>query len=590
MFAVNFDLPRGDLTELVIMTVRASGHAAPGPQGNRKKSNPMWLVGVLSIFFSAMPAIAQEADLVLRGGKVVTVDDSGTVAEAVAVVGNRIAAVGSTEAIEAYIGSGTRIVELNGRTLLPGFIDAHNHVEGSAVGQFFRLPVAVPPLETAEEVLEKVRRRASELPPGTWIEGQGTYYQPMPTREQLDMAIPDHPVVIRWSAHDVIANSKAMEMSGIDRNTPDPAGGHIERGPDGEPTGVFRDARQLLDLPQPSYEDKLRAIPLTLRELWLENGVTSVYTMDTLEGVRALQELRRRDELPPVRLSISFMLGDFDLDALISMGLQTGFGDEWLKIGAIKILFDGVWGTTAATYEPHYGTTDNYGNLSRTGEQLREEVLKAHAAGWQIWIHCNGPRAQTLALDAFEAALERYPRPDHRHRIEHFANFHVDDKILDRMERLGVIPVPQASFIWRTTDELLYQEGRPRLYILRTLIERGFRPPGNADSVGTQPFSINPMFSFTRAVLRTSKFGSEVDPDEAISVMDAIRMHTIWAARSGFEEDIKGSIEPGKLADMVVLSKNPLSVSPDDLMSIQAMMTIVDGRIVFVRNSPEPTE
>jgi predicted amidohydrolase YtcJ len=150
---------------------------------------------------------------VLRGGKVVTVDGSDTIAEAVAVVGNRIAAVGSTEAIEAYIGPGTRIVELNGRTLLPGFIDAHNHVEGSAAGQFFRLPVSVPPLETAEDVLKKVQQRASELPPGTWIEGQGTYYQPMPTREQLDTAIPDHPVVIRWSAHDVIANSKAMEMS-----------------------------------------------------------------------------------------------------------------------------------------------------------------------------------------------------------------------------------------------------------------------------------------------------------------------------------------------------------------------------------------
>lgn len=542
------------------------------------------LSGFLLATFLVMPAFSQQADLVLRGGKIITVDGSNTIAEAIAVVGNRIAEVGSIGSVEPYIGPGTQIVDLDGATLLPGFIDAHNHVEGSATGQFFRLPVSVPPLETAGDVLDKIRQRANELAPGTWIEGQGTYYQPMPTRDQLDMVVPDHPVVIRWSAHDVIANSKAMDMSGIDRNTPDPAGGHIERGPDGEPTGVFRDARQLLDLPEASYEDKLRAIPLTLRELWLENGVTSVYTMDTPEGVKALQELRSRGELPPVRLSMSFVLGRFDLDALISTGIHTGFGDEWLKIGAIKVLFDGVWGTTAATYKPHYGTTDNYGNLSRTGEQLVDEVMKAHAAGWQIWIHCNGPRAQNLALDAFEAALERYPRHDHRHRIEHFANFVVEDKILDRMEQLGVIPVPQASFIWRTTDELLHQEGRPRLYTLRTLIERGFRPPGNADSVGTQPFSINPMFSFTRAILRTSKFGSEVDPDEAISIMDAIRMHTIWAARSGFEEDIKGSLEPGKLADMVVLSKDPLSVAPEELMSIKATMTIVDGRIVFKRN------
>ncbi len=189
-----------------------------------------------------------------------------------------------------------------------------------------------------------------------------------------------------------------------------------------------------------------------------------------------------------------------------------------------------------------------------------------------------------MALDAFEAALEAHPRADHRHRIEHFGNFLVDEKILDRMEKLDVIPVPQASFIWRTTDELLYQEGRPRLYVLKTLIDRGFRPPGNADSVGTQPFSINPMFSFTRAVLRTSKFGSEVDPEEAISVMDAIRMHTIWAAYSGFEEKLKGSLEVGKLADMVVLSDDPLSVPAEELMSIQADVTIVDGKIAHERN------
>ena len=529
-------------------------------------------------------AAQDRANLVVRGGKVITVDDAGTITEALAVKGNRILAVGTDVEIEAFIGAHTLVIELEGRVLLPGFIDAHNHIEGSAHGDQFRLPVSIPPLKNAEEVLETVRQRASELPAGTWIEGQGTYYQPMPTRVQLDEAVPDHPVVIRWSAHDVIANRKAMEVSGIDRDTPDPPGGVIERLPDGEPSGIFRDARQLLDTPVPTYEDSLRTIPITLRKLWLEQGVTSVYTMDSLNGVRALQELRDAGELPPVRLSVSFMLGRFDLDALLSTGLRTGWGDEWLKIGAIKILFDGVWGTTAATHRPHYGTTDNYGNLSRSPEQLRDEVAKAHAAGWQIWIHANGDRAHDAALDAFEAALEVHPRADHRHRIEHFGNFLVDEKILDRMEKLDVIPVPQASFIWRTTDELLYQEGRPRLYVLKTLIDRGFRPPGNADSVGTQPFSINPMFSFTRAVLRTSKFGSEVDPEEAISVMDAIRMHTIWAAYSGFEEKLKGSLEVGKLADMVVLSDDPLSVPADELMSIQADVTIVDGKIAHERN------
>jgi len=533
-------------------------------------------------FASGQGTPSAPVDLVLRGGKVITVDGEGTIAEAVAVSGNRIAVVGSEAKILELIGPKTNVIDLDGRALLPGFIDAHNHVEGSAYGQEFRLPVFVPPLKSAEEVLEKVRQRAAELPPGTWIEGQGTYYQPMPTKEQLDRAVPDHPVLLRWSAHDVIANRKALEVSGIDRNTPDPPGGTIERGPDGEPTGVFRDARQILNAPQPTYEDALRAIPKVLRQLWLEQGVTSVYTMDSLDGMRAYQELRDRGELPPVRLIFSFMLREFDLDSLLATGIRTGWGDDWLKVGAIKIFIDGVWGTTAATHKPYPGT-DNRGNLFRSPQRLNEEVEKAHAAGWQVWIHANGDRGQDLALDAYEAALEKYPRPDHRHRIEHFGNFLVDEKILDRMERLNIIPVPQASFIWRTTDELLNQKGRPRLYVLRTLIERGFCPPGNADSVGTQPFSINPMFCFTRALLRTSKFGSKVDPGETISVMDSIRMHTIWAAYSGFEEKIKGSLEPGKLADMVVLSRDPLTVAPAELMSIKADMTIVDGKVVYER-------
>lgn len=301
----------------------------------------------LALASSSSPSPAQDsanANLVVRGGKVITVDDAGTITEALAVKGNRILAVGTDAEIEAFIGAGTLVIELEGRVLLPSFIDAHNHIEGSAHGDQFRLPVSIPPLKNAEDVLETVRQRASELPAGTWIEGQGTYYQPMPTRDQLDEAIPDHPVVIRWSAHDVIANRKAMEVSEIDRDTPDPPGGVIERLPDGEPSGIFRDARQLLDTPVPTYEDSLRTLPITLRKLWLEQGVTSVYTMDSLNGVRALQELRDAGELPPVRLSVSFTLGRFDLDALLSTGLRTGWGDEWLKIGAIKILLDGVWG------------------------------------------------------------------------------------------------------------------------------------------------------------------------------------------------------------------------------------------------------
>jgi hypothetical protein len=212
-------------------------------------------------------------------------------------------------------------------------------------------------------------------------------------------------------------------------------------------------------------------------------------------------------------------------------------------------------------------------------------VLDAHRAGWQIWIHAIGDRAQDIALDAFEAALADTPRADARHRIEHFGNAVVlktAEERYQRMARSKLIPVPEASFLWASTGN---RRPRPGVtsYAIKTLIDRGFHPPGNSDTLGTMTQSINPWFPITRAILRTARDGTEVDPQEAVSVMDGIRMHTLWAAESGFEEKIKGSIEAGKLADLVVVSEDPLSVSPDRLLDLRADLTVVDGKIAFRR-------
>ncbi len=542
----------------------------------------MLLLFVLSLL---QPEPAGVADLVLRGGNVITVDPRDRIVSAVAIRGNRIAAVASDEEISRWIGPRTEVVELSGRTVLPGFIDAHTHVDGTAESEHFRVQIQVPPLSGPEEILAKLKARASELPKGSWIVGQGTYAQPMPARADLDRELPDHPVVLRWSAHDFLINQKAAEVSGITPETQNPEGGTIDRGGDGEPEILRETATRLAKIPPPSYSEMRAAIRQSLQDLFLAQGVTTVYEMPhAVEPVRIYQELRDSGELP-VRLSISYFIGPgyaFELDDLLATGLRTGFGDDWLKVGAVKIILDGA-GVSAATYDPHPGTTDNRGTLSRDPEVLAKQVLTAHKAGWQIWIHAIGDRAQDIALDAFEAAQKELPRADARHRIEHFGNAVVlnrADERYDRMSRSKIIPVPEASFLWASTGA---RRPRPGVtsYAIKTLIEKGFHPPGNSDTLGTMTRAINPWFPISRAVLRTSRDGTEVDPQEAIPVMDGIRMHTIWAAESGFEEKLKGSIEVGKLADLVVVSEDPLNISPDRLLELRCEMTVVDGRIAY---------
>jgi hypothetical protein len=536
----------------------------------------------------------QTATLIARGGPVVTVDSSDRIAEAVAVEGNRILAVGTEERIARFQGPSTRVIDLRGRALLPGFIDAHSHVEGLAESEHARLPIHIPhSLKTTADILTRLRERASEIPAGTWIVGQGTYNQPMPTREELDQAVPDHPVVLRWSAHDLLINHKAVEAAGL-ANAPEPTNGigRIERTPTGEPA-ILRDAGIELPIPKPTFLEMRAWIPKTLRDFYLSKGVTSVYDMSSPEvAYRIYQEMKDKGELP-VRLLLNYRYSD--VEPLLRIGIRTGFGDDWLRVGAIKFMQDGVWGTTAATYHPAWkgsGTTwvpENYGGVRFEQEELNRRVIETHRGGWQIWTHANGDRAQDMILTAYEAAQAAHPRPDARHRIEHFAHFLVQDPArteerLARLKRGGVIPSPHVAFLWRLTDEGV-KEPNVKFFPMRTLFEHGFHPAGGSDTLGTQNFATNPLFSISVAVNRRTKYGTLLQPEEAISVMDAIRMFTIWSAYGGFEEKIKGSIEPGKLADLVVLSANPLSARKESLADIRADLVIFDGKIAYERPS-----
>ena len=541
------------------------------------------------------------ADIVFRGGPVITVDPQDRIASAMAIVGNRIAAVGSEQEISRFVGPRTRVVDLNGRALLPGFIDSHSHVEGLAISEQLYVPIQAPPLKDANEIIARLKARAAQLPPGTWIVGQGTYNQVMPTREQLDRELPQHPVVLRWSAHDLLINHMANEMAGLGRGTPNPTGmGRIERAPNGEPA-ILRDAGIEPPLPRPSVEQLRQWLPSTLHDFYLARGVTSVYDMSSPDVAHKIyQELNAKRQLP-VRLRLNYIVGAADLNggksdtltALLRDRVRPESGDDWIRIGALKIILDGVWGTTAAVYRPAWegsGTTwtaNNVGGVSRTQDVLNKQVAEGHKAGWQMWIHANGDRAQDMVLTAYEAAQQAMPRPDARHRIEHFAHFLTQDasrtdERLTRMLRGKIIPAPQVAFLWRLTDQNL-KEPDVKFFALATLLERGFHPSGGSDTLGTQNFATNPWFSIATAVNRKTKYGATVQPKEAIAVMDAIRMQTIWAAFAGFQEKDKGSIEVGKLADLVVVSENPLKIAAERLGQVQTDITVIDGRIAYQR-------
>ena len=553
----------------------------------------------------AAPGLAQaqndagQADLILTNAHVITVDANDTVAQAVAIRDNRILAVGSAADVLALRGAETEIKDLGGRTVMPGFIDAHTHINGMARVEAFSVNIQVPPLADADAIVQVLVDRARDLPAGTWIWGQGTFNQVMPTRAQLDAALPDHPVRLDWSAHDHVINHRAATLMGMDASFPDPTGmGRFERTAEGE-VSIIRDApapwpyRYVLE-----GKDLENGVEAILRDFFLKKGVTTVFDHVDRPTMVAMQSLRDQGRLP-TRIRASYFLrpagdkleisGD---STVLAPGLRTGFGDDWLELGALKLAVDGVWGTTAYVYEPVWegsGTSwvpDNHGGSNWTEEQLSAAIASAYRDGWQIQVHANGDRAQDITLDAYEAAQAAYPRTDPRFRIEHFAHFlTLDDRTerrLERMRALNVIPSMQVAFLWRLTD-VNVQEPNVQFFPLRRLIDLGLHPAGGVDTIGTQNFATSPFFSISRGVLRDTKYGTVTQADQAITVMEGIRMFTIWAAESGFMEDDRGSVEAGKLADLIVLDRNPLAIPATELEDIQIDLVLVDGKTVHQR-------
>ncbi len=526
-------------------------------------------------------------------GNIITMDGEKPRAEAILVVGDRISGIGSDSEIEAFIDGDTKVMDLGGRTLVPGFIDCHAHPMGYGES-LMAIDCRTPPVSSIQDVVAAIRRKAEEEPEGEWVIGMGyddfkLAEKRHPNRWDLDEAAPDNPVVItRMCGHVSVANSLALQKAGITKDSTDPEGGQIDRDQEtGEPTGVLRGGAMAPIyklIPPPDKEQLRRAFSLAA-EQFLTRGVTSVSDagVDSLLVVRAYQAAIREDGVP---LRVNLMMSASMLDDLSRLGIQTGFGDERLRIGAIKIVADGSSsGRTAAISEPYEDAPGNTGIMYISREELDEKVLASHKAGFQVGVHAIGDRAISAVLDSYEKALKQLPRADHRLRIEHCGI--CTPAIVERIKGMGVVPVPQPIFLYGEGESYRTGLGEERVkwaYPLRSFLENGIVTPMSSDCPATSGTElISPLLGIYVAVNRRTDSGRELGPEQRIGVEDALRCYTLNSAYATFEDDVKGSIEPDKLADFAVLSEDPTRIAEEKIKDIYVEMTVVGGRVVYTR-------
>jgi predicted amidohydrolase YtcJ len=521
------------------------------------------------------------ADLLLTGGMVHTLDPRQPRVEGVAIAGDRIMAVGSSAEMLAYKGPGTRVVNLAGRALVPGFYDAHQHQV--YLGLSFRQVDGRA--SSIQELVARTRERAERQPSGTWIEGSGYDDNKMierrhPTRWDLDQAAPEHPAFItRTCGHVMVLNSLALAAAGIGRDTPNPPGGSIDRDPQtGELTGVLREsAMELLRrvVPPPSTAELKSAI-LEAAEANLRLGITSLWEPSVEPNhVQAYRDLEAEGHLPlRVTMAHKKVLRSGEVVAL-----PKPFKGPWLSLVAVKLFQDGGIGPrTAALSEPYVGEPDNRGLLRWPQAELNALVDEVHRAGLRASIHAIGDAAIASTLTALEVALAATPRRDHRHRIEHCGL--PLPPLQPRLARLGVILALQPPFLYYDGSVYMRNLGPRRarwLYPMQTLLGLGLTVAGSSDGPVVRDRS--PLLGMRTAMIRVSIEGDTVAVEERLTLAQALSLYTLGAAIAGGEESEKGSISPGKLADVVVLGADPAAVHPDELADIPVEMVVVGGQV-----------
>lgn len=528
------------------------------------------------------------ADLVVLNGNIITVDDKNPKTEALAVKDEKFVAVGVASQIKELIGKDTKVIDVQRKTVLPGFIDAHTHpIQGGRM----LLQVDCTSAKTISDVMNALRERAKTTPKGSWIAGSECENLELAekkrlTRWILDEVSREHPIHLKHMGfHIGVVNSKALEIAGITKDTPNPSGGEFDRDENGELTGVCRESANFMFIftpptiiPPPTREEDKKVLHLKCEE-YLSVGITSF--ADALVGPREIMIYQDALEEGLLPIRVYMIVSIENLQCLKELKLRTGFGNDRLKLGGIKMFVDGsIWTKGAYMYEPYEGEPDNYG-IAMEQEELDNKVFEVHEAGFQLAPHANGDRAIDMLLDSYEKALTRLPRENHRHRIEHCTV--VNSRILKRIKELGIVVIPH-SYIYQHEERVVrwkeFGNTVSRMFAHRSFLDYGIPVAGNSDAVTA---FVNPMLGFQSMVTRKTKDGEVLGPSQRISVEEAIRTYTLGGAYASFEENIKGSIEVGKLADFVILSHDPTKVDPDTIKDIEVEKTIVGGKVMYER-------
>lgn len=528
-----------------------------------------------------MSAPQEAPEFALVNARVLTLDRDSSVAEAVAVRNGRIVAVGDEASVLGSLGAGAPRHDLRGATVLPGFIDVHTHVEFIALSRHFWLDVRG--VQRAE-VIERMRRRAAETPPGTWVIAQGTFGQDLPGKAELDAALPEHPAVARWTMHKFVVNQAALDASGITATTPAPVGARIQLGADGRPNGILEEAWDLLAVEGPSIDELTPAVEETLGSLFTANGVTTVHEIAcSPNGLRALRELATSNRAPRIGVLLTAAPGHQALTSLSEQGvraLSSGLGDDRYWFQGVKIFMDG--GRDGAFRSQEIDRpADRWGLLTRLYPTLVEELTTACEAGLQVATHAIGDLAQEIAVAAIERVHALHPELDHRLRIEHFFNESFGTERLERLVAAGGIAVPNPGFVIAEPDDPeRRQPAGAAKYALRTLRALQGLVPGNSDTAGAQPFTTNPWFTMRCMLELKNRNGVAINDPERLDVDEALRSFTTDAAYATRQEEVKGSIEAGKLADLAVVDADPFAIPVDEFDAVRTIATIRDGRVV----------
>lgn len=521
-------------------------------------------------------------DVILHNATIHTVDPSQPSAQAVAIAGDRLLAVGSNDEVLHLAAAGTKKINLSGKTVVPGFIDAHTHPVYSGIRHLRRLDAD---LRSIQAIKDAVRKKASDTPKGEWV--VGFKYDDTKTeegrklvREDLDEAAPDHPVLIQHrGGHTAYVNSLALKIAGVAENAPDPAGGHFVRDSAGRLTGGLEErATEPFDahIPSEYTRDDYRAGAKLISEMMSRSGVTSAHDAEgDHHALLAYQDARDAGELS---MRIYCLLTYPHLDGMIEAGIRTGLGDDHVRVGAVKLVCDGsISERTARMSKPFIGRPDDYGILVTEADELYEQARKAHYADWQIGTHANGDVAIDMTMSIYERLQKERPRKDPRFRLEHCTV--INPSLVRRIRDIGAIPTPFSTYVYYH-GEKMKNYGKQRLeemFAVKSFLDAGIKVTQTSDY---PPGPYEPMMAMQSMVTRTDINGELWGPSQRVSVEQALKVGTIHGAYASYEEDRKGSLEAGKLADLVVLGKDPMKTDPFDIINIPVERTMVGGRWV----------